>query len=120
MNAYRILLVCWIVGAALYMGHFKGGFLTNYLSDLTFPAWFYIFIRGLNANHTTPKLLIFGNWFGQSAERAAISIFLVGVVTELKTLYWPGGLITGTWDPFDILAYAVSLAVCYVLDRLLK
>ena len=35
--AYWVLLVCWVMGAALNMARVHGGFLTNYLADLTFP-----------------------------------------------------------------------------------
>jgi len=95
-----------------------GGFLTNYLSDLTFPAWFYIYIRGLwNNENRIPKLIIFGDWFGLSPERSSISIFLVGVITELLTKYWPNGPVAGTYDYLDIISYAVGLPVCYYLDK---
>ncbi len=118
--AFWTLFLCWLSVAILAMDHFHGGVLTNYVADLTFPPWFYIYIRGLTREkNTIPRLLFFGTWFGRSPERASISIFIVGVLTELKTYYWPGGLITGTYDPFDILANAAGLAACYFFDKLI-
>lgn len=116
--SFWLLLLAWIVGALLNMYRVKGGFFTNYLSDLAFPPWFYIYIRGLNKKQSTlPRLAIVGDWFGQKPTRAFVSIFLVGVFSEFKTLYWPGGIITGTFDPYDILAYFIGLFTCYILDR---
>lgn len=117
-TAFWILLICWIFVAGLDMILLHGGFLTNYLADLTFPAWFYIFIRGkIKEGEDIPHLLLVGNWFGKSPERASISIFIVGVLTELKTFYWPQGPLEGTFDPLDILAYATGLIACYSFDK---
>jgi hypothetical protein len=53
-------------------------------------------------------------WFGYSPGRAASSIFLVGVVSEIGQRY---GILTGTYDPWDIVAYAVGLLICYGIDK---
>jgi hypothetical protein len=107
-----------VIGAGLSMSRVNGGFLTNYLADLSFPPWFYIHIRGLVTNgKNIPRLAFFGNWFGLSPERSSISIFMVGVITELKTYYWPGGPLTGTYDLVDIVAYAIGLLICYAIDK---
>jgi hypothetical protein len=99
------------------MARIKGGFLTNYLSDLTFPAWFYIYIRGLSTvDRRLPRILLFKDWFGLTPERAISSILIVGIITEVKTFYWPTGVITGTFDYFDIVAYALGLLICYYFD----
>lgn len=99
------------------MARVKGGFFTNYLSDLTFPAWFYIHIRGLaTTDNKLPHLLIFKDWFGATPTRALISILVVGSISEVKTLYWPTGVISGTFDYLDILAYALGLLFCYYFD----
>ncbi len=114
---YWILLICWVTGAALSMARVKGGFLTNYLSDLTFPAWFYIVIRGLSTkDDILPKLLVFKDWFGVTPQRALISILVVGIISEFKTFYWPAGVLAGTFDYLDIVAYALGLLVCYYFD----
>lgn len=105
-------------GAGLGMSHYHGGFLTNYLADITFPPWFYIFIRGKTTNkEVIPHLLLVGSWFGRSPERASISIFVIGVLTEFKTFYWSYGPITGTYDSLDILSYGSGLIACYLFDK---
>lgn len=112
--AYWMLLPLWILGAGLSMAKVKGGIFTNYLADLTFPPYYYIVIRGLwNDTRKIPVLL---QWFGQSAERAAASIFVSGILYEFSQLYWPKGLFAGTCDPWDVAVYLVGLVVCYYYD----
>lgn len=116
--SFWILLAGWATGAALVMARVRGGFFTNYLSDLTFPAWCYIYFRGLwRKDGRLPRLALAGDWFGITPERASISIMLFGIVTEVMTFLWPSGIITATFDPFDILAYAVGIFVCYYFDK---
>ncbi|MCB0278050.1 MAG: hypothetical protein KDD94_01005 [Calditrichaeota bacterium] len=115
---YWLLFCGWVLGAALFMARVNGGFFTNWLSDLTFPAWFYIHIRGLEtSDRRKARLLIVGDWFGRSPERALVSIFLVGIVSEVMTYFWPTGIIHGRFDLLDILAYVVGLIVCYYFDK---
>ncbi|MFN8256786.1 MAG: hypothetical protein U0W24_13910 [Bacteroidales bacterium] len=116
--AFWILFVGWVTGALLFMFRIKGGFLTNYLSDLTFPPWFYIYIRGLSTSgDSTTKVSKVRKWFGSRPEIAMVSILLVGVISEFKTLYWPDGIISGTFDYLDIGAYTFSLIICYFFDK---
>jgi len=101
------------------MWHLHGGIFSSYLADLTFPPWFYMVIRGpVTTGQRTPRLL---KWFGVSPERAALSIFIVGLVSEISQRYWPhglfGGAFSGTFDPLDIAVYALGLAVCYICDK---
>src|SRR5262245_7799333 len=113
--AYWTLLPGWLLGAALTMNRVRGGFLTNYLADILFPPWYYIVARGLASRQGKgPPLL---RWFGHSPERAAVSIYLVGVVSELSQIWWPRGLFAGTFDPLDLVAYAVGLILCYACDK---
>lgn len=115
--AYYMLLALWIIGALLFMYRIKAGFLNSYLSDVAFPPWFYIYLRGLHrSDQRIATIPIFGQYFGKTAWHAGISIFLVGMVSELLVLVGPRQLITGTFDPFDILAYAVGLIVCMAFD----
>jgi hypothetical protein len=115
--AYWSLLCLWVLGAILFMYKIKAGLLNSYLSDVAFPPWFYIQIRGL---HRKDKRLlsipVFGNWFGRSPWRAGISIFIVGLLSELWVLVWPTHLTTGTFDKYDILAYAIGLIICMAAD----
>ena len=115
--AYYFLLLCWIVGALLFMYRIKAGWLNCYLSDLAFPPWFYIHLRGLHrSDRRRASIPILGDFFGVNPWRAGISIFVVGVVSELLVLVLPGKLITGTFDPLDILAYALGLIGCMAFD----
>lgn len=113
--AYWALLICWVVGAVLSMAKVRGGFLTSYLADLTFPPYFYIALRGKGFDR--PLVIKPVRWFGQTALRTALSIFTVGAVTEISSNFWPHGPFGGTFDPLDIVAYAVGLIVCYYFDR---
>lgn len=114
--AYYFLLVCWILGALLFMYRIRAGWLNCYLSDVAFPPWFYIHLRGLHRSDRRKAFLpIVKDFFGVIPWRAGISIFLVGLVSELLVV-WPRPLITGTFDPLDILAYAVGLIVCMAFD----
>lgn len=114
---YWALLVSWLTGAALFMARVKGGFLTNYLSDLTFPAWFYIYIRGLaTTDRRLPQIPFFKDWIGENPKRSLLAILFIGIVSEAKTFYWPTGVISGTFDFLDIVAYALGLFICYYFD----
>jgi hypothetical protein len=99
------------------MNKVNAGFFNSYLSDLAFPPWFYIQIRGLHRKDRRPTSIpIIGNWFGLTPLRAGISIFFVGLISELLMLIWPKHLTSGTFDKVDILAYAVGLIICYLCD----
>lgn len=112
--AFWVLLVCWTVGAALTMANVRGGFLTSYLADLTFPPFFYIVLRGKLSER--PMVVRPAQWFGRTPSRAAVSIFLVGASAELSSLFWPRGPFGGTFDPWDIAAYAFGLAICVAAE----
>ncbi len=109
--AYWLLLPLWIAGAAMNMARIDGGFFTNYLADLAFPPWYYILIRreqtlGLPALKTL-------RWFGLSRERAAAAMILAGVVHEAGQ---GAGVVPGTFDWWDIAAYAIGLGISYTCD----
>jgi hypothetical protein len=88
----------------------KPGLFTSYAADLTNPAWVYIVMRrGI--------VVRWARWFGRSPERAAFSIFAVGVATELSQIRWPHGFFRGRFDPLDIVAYAIGLTICCLIDR---
>src|SRR5262245_33307638 len=97
------------------MLHVRGGFFTNYAADLTCPAWLYLVFRGL---HGGPRG-VFGSTLGRTPESAALSLFAASTLTEMSQRYWPHGVFSGRFDPFDILAYGVGLALCYAAERLL-
>lgn len=81
----------------------RGGFLTNYLADLTVPALLYIVSRGLVPNKRRSPLPLM-RWLGRTPERAALSFFLASSATELSQVFWPTGLFAGRLDPWDVVA----------------
>ncbi|MGH9815312.1 MAG: hypothetical protein ACRD6I_04465 [Candidatus Acidiferrales bacterium] len=112
--AYWVLLAVWVSDAALVMGKIPGGFFTSYAADVTLPAFLYIVVRGLHGparRHWTTKI------FGSTPELAACAIFGASALTELSQFYWPKGFFAGTFDPFDIAAYALGVGVSYSLDK---
>jgi hypothetical protein len=111
------LLVIWVVAALMTMyPQFRRalgvgpGLFTSYAADLTNPPWVYIVMR-------RGAVIPWARWFGRSPERAAFSIFAFGVATELSQIYWPAGFFAGRFDPLDIVAYGIGLAVCCLVDR---
>lgn len=87
---------------------------TSYGADLTQPAWLYI--TTLSLDNPARRGLIH-RIFGGTPARAAASIFLGSTMTELSQYFWPHGIFAGTFDPFDILAYAVGVGVCFLFDK---
>lgn len=121
MISYGAFLISWVLGALLWMMRFHGGFITNYLADISFPGWFYMHIRGLHrTDNKLPSLTFFGTYFGVTPERAIISIFCVGIISEYITKYWPNGFIRGRFDTQDILCYAISLLIPYTIEKIIN
>jgi hypothetical protein len=117
--AYWMLMTAFIMTAALNLLHVRGGFLTSHLADLTVPALLYVISRGLVPARRPPlpsrRLM---QWIGRTPERAASVFFVASAVSEVSQIYWPRGVFAGRFDPWDLLAYAVGLSVCYTCDRL--
>jgi hypothetical protein len=100
------------------MHHVRGGLFTSYAADLANPPWLYIVFRGLaGRGHRSLGGNPLSRWLGSTPERAATSIFIAGVVTEVSQIFWPNGFFGGTFDPLDLVAFATGLLVCYILDR---
>lgn len=97
------------------MLHVRGGFLTNHTADLVVPAWMYVAFRGLHS--TGGRQTRIQRTLGRTPELAALSLLLASTLTEVSHFYWPRGLFRGRFDALDILAYAVGLVACYVLDK---
>jgi hypothetical protein len=114
--AYWGLFAVWIGCGILVMNRIRirCGFLTNYGADLTQPAWLYIVVRGLDGYGREIWVV---RTFGTRPEKAALVIFVAGALTEVSQRYWPVGLFAGRFDPFDILAFAVGIGVCYLFDK---
>jgi hypothetical protein len=111
-----VLLAAWVCCAALVMNRVRGGFVTNYGADLTQPAWLYIVVRELprpGANSVLHRII------GSRPETAALVIFVAGTLTEVSQLYWPAGLFSGRFDPYDLVAFASGISACYIVDKYL-
>ncbi|HEX9564697.1 MAG TPA: hypothetical protein VF981_12025 [Gemmatimonadaceae bacterium] len=112
--AYWFLTVVFIVTAFISIQEIPAGFLSNYAADLTCPAWLYIGLRGLHGSR--PNAL--GRFFAATPERAALVLFGGSAATELSQFRWPHGAFSGTYDPYDIVAYAIGIGICYVAERI--
>lgn len=113
--AYYLLLVAWVGCAVLVMKKIRAGVITNYGADLTQPAWLYVAFRDL---HGSGRLRLLNRFVGSTPERAALSIFFVGVATEVSQRYWPSGFFAGRFDPFDIVAYALGIGTLSIRQTL--
>ena len=109
------MLAVWICDAALVMARVRAGFFTSYAADLALPAWLYIVARNL---HEPKSASLLSRVLGWSPEVAACALFLASVASEVSQLLWPSGFFAGRFDPFDIVAYAVGIGICYGGDKL--
>ena len=112
---YWALFAAFMFAAALNMLHVHAGFLTSYLADLVVPAWLYVNARGLKPGSPGSSLL--RSTVGRTPERAALILFVASTLTEVSQIYWPHGLFAGRFDPYDILAYAFGVGVCYSAEK---
>ena len=91
---------------ALQMFGVNAGFVTNYGADLFGTAWLYCLCRlgksWLQRGHKP------------SAEATAIIIFVLCTASEVGQRL---RVVPGIFDPFDILAYGLSVLACYLFDR---
>jgi hypothetical protein len=85
----------------------RGTLFSSYAADLANPPWIYITFRR-RRNQLT-------KFFARSPASAALSIFAVGVSSEMCQKYWPG-FIHGTFDALDIAAYGFGLLLCYLIE----
>ena len=116
--AYWTLWATFLLAAVLNMLRVRGGFLTNYLSDVAVPALLYVVSRGLASNKRRLPHLPLMRWIGRTPEGAALSFFLASSATELSQVFWPTGLFAGRFDPWDIVAYGAGLLACYAFEKM--
>ena len=95
----------WVTAAAANMAGVRGGFLTNYGADLSQPAWLYMVLREQR------------RWWGESPARTALLVWGGAVASEVCQLYWPRGMFRGTFDPWDLVAFTVSVGSCLVAEK---
>ena len=98
-----------LVCAGLEISRVHGGVVTDYGADLFGTAWIYTAFR-LRPSGRFPW-----RWLASPVRVAGVT-FVSGTASEFAQR---AGLITGTYDPFDVLTYALALAACLVLERVL-
>jgi len=108
------LFFTWLLCAIFDVFHVHAGLLTSYGADFTLPAWLYISARSLDDPRRQTALHRF---CGRTPQIAAGVFFLASAATEISQYFWPKGIFPGTFDPFDILAYASGIGICYLMDR---
>lgn len=116
-RAYGALWLAFLLTAALNLLQIRAGLLTNHGADLVVPALLYVLTRRYPVASRTGSPLLVRRVFGSTPELAAACIFGGSVATELCQRFWPDGIFPGTYDPLDIVAYGVSVGLCYVADR---
>lgn len=129
--AYWALTLLFVLTAALNRGRVRGGFLTSHLADLVVPAWLYVVFRhppsgrraaardGVRLEDRAPPDARPGwrRWVAATPGRTALTLLVGSTATELAQRAAPRGIFAGTFDPWDLVAFAVSLGTCYVIDR---
>ena len=112
--ALYVLFIFCLIAAVLNMMHLHVFFLTTHAADLFCPALLYIQAR---KSWQTGESHFPNNIVGRSPEIAAAVFFSGSVLTELSQKFFPHGIIPGTFDPCDIIAYAVGVGTCYILEK---
>jgi hypothetical protein len=103
---YSLALTTSLAIGALQMFHVRGGVVTDYGADVFGTAWFYaMFRQGRNVLWPGRRL---------SAGTAAMLVLAGCVASELAQR---SSLFPGVFDPLDLVAYAVTLAALYAVDR---
>lgn len=106
----------FLLAAGLNLLRVQAGFLTSHLADLTVPALLYVISRGLVPTRPGASVRLM-RWLGRTPERAAVSFFAASAVTELSQIWWPRGWFAGSFDPWDLAAFAAGILACYGLDK---
>ena len=112
-SIHYVLLSGVIITGALNMLEVRGGFTTNYLADIIIPPLLYINTVKLPSKRF--QVLIF---LSEKPLLTAVLIFAGSTFTEVCQIFWPRGLFSGYFDPWDIVAFSSGLIVVYTVDRL--
>ena len=100
------MMIAALAIGALQTFHVRAGILTNYGADVFGTAWLYgMFRQGRT---------IFGRGRAMSAAATAAFVFIGCAVSEFAQALDP---VSGVFDPLDLLAFALSVVACYVIDR---
>jgi hypothetical protein len=90
---------------ALQMFHVRAGVLTNYGADIFGTGWLYAIFRQGKSLYPRREL---------SPELTSAFVFLGCAASEFGQLW---RVVPGTFDPFDLVAYGVTVLACYLVDR---
>lgn len=114
LNAQYFLVALFALAGALNMLHVHLFFLTTHAADLSGPAFLYILAR---RSFVTGRARFPNSLVGRSPELAGAVFFLGSLGTEISQKYYPHGLFPGTYDPWDIAAYAAGVGICYLIEK---
>ena len=112
--ALYILVVLFGIAAILNMAHLHIPFITTHAADLSGPAMLFIHFRK-SWQQGNRGILI--NTFGRSPEITESAFFFASAPTEISQKYYPHGIFPGSFDPWDIVSYAVGIGICYCLEK---
>jgi hypothetical protein len=112
--AYVVLFVVWAAAGVLVMTRTRGGWLTSYGDDVALPAWLYIVARNL---HQGARRTWVGRTIGRTPETALAAIFVASALSEVSQYFWPHGIFSGRFDPWDLAAYAAGTGACYWAEK---
>jgi hypothetical protein len=102
-----MVMVPALLCAGLELSRVHGSLATDYGADLFGTAWAYVIIRFKR----TESFL----WrWATSPVYVAAAVFAVGAASEYAQRL---RLISGTYDPFDILTFGLALVACVVLEH---
>ena len=101
-----VMITAALTVGALQMCHIHGGLLTDYGADAFGTAWVYATMR-LGRS-------VIQRGRPASARYSAIVVFLLCLTWELGQR---AHVVPGRFDPFDIMTYAVTLGMCWAIDR---
>jgi hypothetical protein len=108
------LLVAWVTFAVLEATGIGPYAIRAYGADLAVPAWLYIVLRSLDNPN---RRRVIRRHLGRTPQTAATLLFGASTASELSQRFFPYGPFPGTFDPRDIAAFGLGIAIVYLLDR---
>jgi hypothetical protein len=103
-----VLLVSGFLSAGTALVEIEG-FWSSYLFDIVFPAYLYIYLRGLFQGKHVHQWL-------RGISPSTVFGTLVGITFVMEMCQY-FGLYKGHYDPIDLVAYVSLLGPCYIADR---
>jgi hypothetical protein len=103
---YTICFTASLVIGGLQMFRVRGWWLTSYGADLFGTAWLYAMFR--------QGRTVFQRGRALSPRAAALGVFAGCAASEFGQRW---RVIPGTYDPYDLAAFGVSVGLCWLIDR---